>query len=328
MSAKRLLFVVLVFVLALSACAPRQAPAAGETGGLEQFVEDLEAGGAEVELGDELDDQLFPVPGRVVRVNGLDLTVFEFADAAAREAAQATIQGGGFIIGEAMVDWIDTPHFWGKDRLLVLYVGKDQGMVDRLSALLGEQVVANPPAGGMQPGDDERLMAPFILAAIDALAQELGIPKEEIHYVSEQPFEFSDSCLGLGGPAESCLQALTPGHIVTLEAQGQEYVVHTDEEGSAARVKPGAEAGEGEEAAPYVAAAVEALRQQLDIAAEEIRVVAEEQVEFSDSCLGLGGPAESCLQVITPGYVVSLEAQGAVYEVHVDEVGSMVRVKP
>ena len=53
--------------------------------------------------------------------------------------------------------------------------------------------------------------------------------------------------------------------------------------------------------------------------------MAAEPVEWSDSCLGLGGPAESCLMAITPGYRVTFEARGASYEVLTDETGSAVR---
>lgn len=53
--------------------------------------------------------------------------------------------------------------------------------------------------------------------------------------------------------------------------------------------------------------------------------MAAEPVEWSDSCLGLGGPAESCLMAITPGYRVTFEARGASYEVRTDETGSAVR---
>ena len=75
-------------------------------------------------------------------------------------------------------------------------------------------------------------------AAVAHLASELGVAEADIEVVSAEATEFSDSCLGLGGPAESCLQAITPGWTVMLEAEGQTYEVRTDETGQQARTAP------------------------------------------------------------------------------------------
>ena len=180
-----------------------------------------------------MEDSFFSVPGRTITVNGMQVTVFEFADEAAQQAAAATISGGGFIIGTSAVDWIDTPHFWAKDRLIVLYVGKDPAQIDLFNGLLGEAVNAQAPAGGMAPLDQ----APFALAAITALSQKLGIAEDQVSFVSAELVEWTDSCLGLGGPAESCALMMVPGYNVTLNAHGLDYEVHTDEAGSVVRIK-------------------------------------------------------------------------------------------
>jgi hypothetical protein len=62
------------------------------------------------------------------------------------------------------------------------------------------------------------------------------------------------------------------------------------------------------------------------VAEAEIEVVSLEAAEFTDSCLGLGQPDESCLQAITPGFLIILSAEGQAYEVHTDETGQQVRV--
>ena len=42
----------------------------------------------------------------------------------------------------------------------------------------------------------------------------------------------------------------------------------------------------------------------------DIEKLSVEEADWSDSCLGLGGPAESCLAVITPGYRMEFVAGG------------------
>lgn len=78
---------------------------------------------------------------------------------------------------------------------------------------------------------------PAVTAAIEFLAAEHGLSVEAIAVVNVAAVDWTDSCLGLGGPAESCLAAITPGYQVQLEADGVEYEVRTDADGSAVRIK-------------------------------------------------------------------------------------------
>jgi hypothetical protein len=162
-------------------------------------------------------------------------------------------------------------------------------------------------------------------AASAFLAQYLGIAGNEIEVVSIEPTEFTDSCLGLGQPHESCLQAITPGWLVILTAEGQTYEAHTDQTGQEVRVAtdPVDDDGAADTAA---AAAQEFMVSELGVGLGDVQVISAEMAEFSDSCLGLGQPDESCLQVMTPGWLIIVDVQGQVYEVHTDETGQQVRV--
>lgn len=68
------------------------------------------------------------------------------------------------------------------------------------------------------------------------------------------------------------------------------------------------------------------LAAQLSVAADQVQIVEAEQAQWSDSCLGLGRPDESCLQAVTPGWRVVLEVNGQRYEVRTDETAATIRV--
>ncbi len=106
-----------------------------------------------------------------------------------------------------------------------------------LSACAPQTPASTPqqPAGG--GGLVTKDKAPFAVAAKAALSQKLGVAVEQVSFVSADAVEWSDSCLGLGGPAESCLQVITPGYKVILAAEGNQYEVRTDETGSVVRIK-------------------------------------------------------------------------------------------
>lgn len=70
-----------------------------------------------------------------------------------------------------------------------------------------------------------------------------------------------------------------------------------------------------------VDAAVAELARQAAVDAGEISVVSVEATDWPDPSLGCPEPGLMYPQVITPGYRVVLEAQGATYEYHTDASG-------
>jgi hypothetical protein len=75
-------------------------------------------------------------------------------------------------------------------------------------------------------------------------------------------------------------------------------------------------------------AALEAQRrisESLNLPVDQVEIVSATQVNWRDSCLELGGPEESCAQVITPGWRIVVRADEKEYEVRTDELGTQVR---
>lgn len=138
-----LLLLVLVSAYSLSACA-ESIPITGPTETLS--VEDqasllavLQATGAMVETGDPITQDFFSVEGQTVKLNGADLQVFEYADATAMEEDASLVAPDGGSIGTSMVTWIDPPHFYKAGRIIVLYLGSDQAVLDLLNQVMGPQ---------------------------------------------------------------------------------------------------------------------------------------------------------------------------------------------
>ncbi|RPI48300.1 MAG: hypothetical protein EHM56_13855 [Chloroflexi bacterium] len=79
---------------------------------------------------------------------------------------------------------------------------------------------------------EERVFA----AARAALAARLGIDELTITRQEIVRQDWTDSCLGLGGPAESCLQAITPGYRLVLQAGEELWEARTNLDGSVVRL--------------------------------------------------------------------------------------------
>jgi len=77
------------------------------------------------------------------------------------------------------------------------------------------------------PGSDEALAA-----AITDLAQQTGLPEDQITPVSIEAAEWPDASLGCPEEGMMYAQVITPGFRIVLEAQGQQYEYHTDQNGN------------------------------------------------------------------------------------------------
>jgi hypothetical protein len=67
------------------------------------------------------------------------------------------------------------------------------------------------------------------------------------------------------------------------------------------------------------------LADQLGVTLADVSIVSSEHMEWPDSCLGLGGAAESCAAVVTPGWQANFEVNGETYEVRVDDTATSIR---
>lgn len=91
-------------------------------------------------------------------------------------------------------------------------------------------------ADGAPPGSIHNLPVPEAVAAVRKLAATLaGVAESKVTILTAFEKEWTDGCLGLGGPAESCIQAITPGYEVTVSVNGVEATYRTNDIGTSIR---------------------------------------------------------------------------------------------
>jgi len=76
---------------------------------------------------------------------------------------------------------------------------------------------------------------------------------------------------------------------------------------------------------PAALAAQTQLSEQLGLSPEKITITKVQPGLWPDSCLGLGGSNESCAQVLTAGFLVTLLADGKPYQFRTDQAGAQIR---
>jgi hypothetical protein len=133
-------FVILLALACIPACdedpgRPTSVPGAAgpETSQLILALRDL---GATAEVIDIVPQGagLLSAPATRVQINGATVFVFEFAGVAEADAEARRVPD---IL--AVTRWAAPPHFFRGNRLIVLYVGTDTGVITPLQRLLGPQ---------------------------------------------------------------------------------------------------------------------------------------------------------------------------------------------
>ena len=112
---------------------------AGPVTDYSSLIDNLRLAGVSVEPEGEAEQPFFSTKGRMIKVGGEDVQVFQYSRAAVADAQAAVVSSDGSAVGTSKVNWIGPPHFYKKAKLIVLYVGNDNKVLTALDAVLGPQ---------------------------------------------------------------------------------------------------------------------------------------------------------------------------------------------
>jgi hypothetical protein len=164
-------------------------------------------------------------------------------------------------------------------------------------------------------------LTPAQRAAINALMDQLNLTADKIKLVSTEAVTWPNGCLGIVRMGVMCTQAEVPGFKIILEADGQKYEFHANQDGRVIMLAEGAL-----ESADVEQIVIKQLAANLDLQESDISVVSSTTIEFNDACMGVAMEGIVCAQIVTPGHIIVLEANGIQYEYHTSADGS--RVQP
>ena len=221
----------------------------------------------------------------------------------------------------------------GGDRYDVRLDASGRGILCRPAAAAatpGGGPALEPARGGRMDVDKQRALR----AARTTAARAAGVEADRLSLLATSAEEWPNAALGCPEPGKTYAQAVTPGYRFVFGSGEERYEVRAAMGGTATVLCRGGVAGAAPGAAapatrdPEERAAQQAARRLLveraGVAPGDVAVVSSEAVEWPDSSLGCPRPGMMYAQVITPGFKVTLHAEGEAYEVHTDEGRSAV----
>lgn len=143
------------------------------------------------------------------------------------------------------------------------------------------------------------------------LNEKYGVDPEEVVLIKQEAREWTDGCLGLGRPEEGCMAVITPGYLVVVQTPQGSFTFHTETALDIFREYT------VDESDPLKAIKL-FLYSSYGIAPEDVKLVTQEEREWTDSCLGLGRPEEGCMVITTPGYLVVVETPQGTFTFHTE----------
>ena len=106
---------------------------------LDALIRELRNKGATVDMVGSFTQPFFSAPGQILRVNGEDVQVFEYENAAAAQGEAARVSPDGSSVGTTIITWVSTPHFYRSGEIIIVYVGSSRELISLLESVLGPQ---------------------------------------------------------------------------------------------------------------------------------------------------------------------------------------------
>jgi hypothetical protein len=208
-------------------------------------------------------------------------------------------------------------------------LGLPLAMLAGILAIPCVAVGAEPISSGQsqllaQRNQPARLPNPVANRVIAQAAQQFDAPRSQIRIVGASAQVWPDGCLGLGGPAESCLAATVKGWFVVVSDGLQSVNYRTDAQGRVIR---------SEDKVLLPRSVARKLVEQVRRDTRAARVsIAEVKAAGFGGCLGVYRPGQVCTAIALQGWqaVVRTSAQvsgqvpGKVYVYHLDQSGEQI----
>jgi hypothetical protein len=132
---------VVSLAILLSSCGHTNPIGPGGVSSTDSLIAALRQQGADARRGETLprgSNPFFSTNAQLVIVNDRTISVFEYASAAAAGADAAKVSPDGSAVGNTMITWVASPHFYKAGALIVIYAGTDDAVLGPLEQTVGK----------------------------------------------------------------------------------------------------------------------------------------------------------------------------------------------
>lgn len=103
------------------------------------FINLLKKSGYKIDSANQENNMFLKGSLTAIKIGTDIISVYEYKDNQQMETDSRRISSDGSRVGNAMVDWINTPHFYKNGNIIVNYVGNNNKLIEALKKLLDKQ---------------------------------------------------------------------------------------------------------------------------------------------------------------------------------------------
>jgi hypothetical protein len=203
-----------------------------------------------------------------------------------------------------------------------------------LVTLLSLHPIVIAPAAGTrlaQVNDTSQLPDQVRDRLLQYLSQITAVPIADLTITDYQAADWSDSCLGLGGPAEICAVMIIPGWHIEVTAGSRTWLYRTDADGIRLRQESAPDLV-NHDGHPLLPSLLDRLEAQISVdygVADASLTIAAVEFTTWDGCYGLPVPEGTpCARTAIEGVRVVVIAPDHVWVYHTDLDGNEFRLNP
>ena len=91
--------------------------------------------------GNDIKEIFFKVPAKIIRIGEDKIQVYEYPSAEEMEKEASRISDEGYQVKNVIINWFKPPHFYKKDKTLVLYLGNNESIKSELEKIIGREFI-------------------------------------------------------------------------------------------------------------------------------------------------------------------------------------------
>ena len=196
-----------------------------------------------------------------------------------------------------------------------LFFGESQAIAITAEKLLDSQ---------SKNKDDEKLPNPIEQRILQQVSAAIGVDMNTLKILSSSIEIWSDSCFGLGTPAEICAAVMTPGWRIIVNDGTIDRIYRTDTEARSIREEP--QFADVEEFPRLTASRIlDEVMRLSSLPLEQLDIVAAEP-QIWDGCYGLGRPNQPCTRIAIHGWRVIVKAPQNIWIFHTNQDGTEIHL--
>lgn len=174
----------------------------------------------------------------------------------------------------------------------------------------------------------EALPSSVAIAVKRDIAKKEGISPESIEITNYNQHTWNNGCMGVGEPGQICTQALVSGWIITASDGNQNWVYHTNSNGSILRLASSDNNSNNLVNLPrnIIISVLRAASKQLKMPVTSGNIESAQKRSFKNGCLDLGKPNEICSTALVNGWQVIVNIENQILVYHTNENGSVIKL--